>query len=98
MGTIPRDEKVFLGRDFNGHISKEADRYESVHGGLNESGEQLLQFAPAQALVIANSICNTLRIGWTFENTFNEKHEPKPTHGSVTATSISNKINVRLND
>ena len=47
MGTIPRDEKVFLEGDFNGHIGKEVDSCESVHGGFglgvrNESRELLL--------------------------------------------------------
>lgn len=50
MGTIPGDEKVFIGGDFNGHIGREADSYELVHGGFGlgariKSGEQLLQFA-----------------------------------------------------
>ena len=61
MGNISRDEKVFIGGDFNGHIGKEADSYKSVHGGFglgvrNESGEQLLHFALAHDLFIANSI------------------------------------------
>ena len=46
---------------FSRHIGKEAHSYESDHGdfGLgerNESGEQLLHFALAHDLVIANSI------------------------------------------
>ncbi|XP_057533287.1 uncharacterized protein LOC130811123 [Amaranthus tricolor] len=61
MRTIPEDEKVFLEGDFNGHIDKDADNYNSVHGGFglrarNESGENLLEFALAKELVIANSI------------------------------------------
>ena len=61
IDTIPAEEKVFIGGDFNGHIGKEAANYNSVHGGFgygvrNESGEILLEFALAKELVIANSI------------------------------------------
>ena len=61
MRTIPEDEKVFLGGDFNRHIGRDAGNYNSVHGGFglgarNESGENLLEFALAKELVIANSI------------------------------------------
>ncbi|XP_057526360.1 uncharacterized protein LOC130805594 [Amaranthus tricolor] len=59
--TIPADEKVFIGGDFNGHIGKETINYNSVHGGFvygvrNESGEILLEFALAKEFIIANSI------------------------------------------
>ena len=59
MRTTSEDEKVFLGGDFNGHIGREADNYNSVHGGFglearNESGENLLEFALAKDLVIKN--------------------------------------------
>ena len=61
MRTITEDEKVFLRGDFNGHIGRDAGNYYSVHGGFglgarNESGENLLEFALAKELVIANSI------------------------------------------
>ena len=61
IGTIPADEKVFIGRDFNGYIGKEAYNYSSVHGDFgygirNESGENLLEFALAKELLITNSI------------------------------------------
>ena len=61
MGTIPEDEKVFLGGDFNRHIGKEAEHNGPVYGGFgfgvrNESGEGLLEFAVAKELVIKNSI------------------------------------------
>ncbi|XP_057550510.1 uncharacterized protein LOC130828560 [Amaranthus tricolor] len=59
--TIPANEKVFLGGDFNGHIGKEATNYNSIHGGFgygvrNESDESLLELVLAKELVIANSI------------------------------------------
>ena len=61
MRTIPEDEKVFLGRDFNGYIGRDAGNYNSVHRGFalgtrNENRENLLEFALAKELVIANSI------------------------------------------
>ena len=61
MRTIPEDEKVVLGGDFNGHIGRDAGNFNSVHGGFglgtrNEGGENLLEFARAKDLVIANSI------------------------------------------
>ena len=50
IDTIPTDEKVFIGDDFNGHIGKETVNYNSIHGGFgygvrNESGATLLEFA-----------------------------------------------------
>ena len=61
IDTIPADEKVFIGGDFNGHIGKEVVNYNSVHGGFdygvrNKTGEILLEFALEKELVIANSI------------------------------------------
>ncbi|XP_057548222.1 uncharacterized protein LOC130826670 [Amaranthus tricolor] len=52
MRTIPEDEKVFLGGDFNRHIGRDAGNYNSVHGGFglgarNKSEENLLEFALA---------------------------------------------------
>ncbi|XP_057530041.1 uncharacterized protein LOC130808607 [Amaranthus tricolor] len=61
MRTIPEDEKVFLGGDFNRHIGRDAGNYNSIHEGFdlgarNENGENLLEFVLAKELVIANSI------------------------------------------
>ena len=61
MRTIPEDDKVFLGGDFNGHIGRDAGNYNSIHvgfglGARNERGENLLDFVLAKELVIANSI------------------------------------------
>lgn len=57
---IPMNECIFLGGDFNGHIGKKADGYETVHGGFgfgtrNDEGHRLLEFATAHDLVVANS-------------------------------------------
>ncbi|XP_009593110.1 uncharacterized protein [Nicotiana tomentosiformis] len=58
--SIPHIEKLFIGRDFNGHIGASARGYDDVHGGFNfgdrnEGGNSLLDFARAFDLVIANS-------------------------------------------
>ena len=54
-------EILFVRGDFNGHIGKNADGYEGVHGGRefgrrNLEGERILEFAVAHNLVISNSL------------------------------------------
>ncbi|XP_046970418.1 craniofacial development protein 2-like [Vanessa cardui] len=54
------NEEVYVGGDFNGHVGKESDGYERVHGGLgfgnrNADGEALLQAACAFDLAITNT-------------------------------------------
>ncbi|XP_075084827.1 uncharacterized protein LOC142168066 [Nicotiana tabacum] len=58
--SIPCAEKIFFGRDFNGHIGANAGGYDDVHGGFrfgdrNEEGTSMLDFARAFDLVVANS-------------------------------------------
>ncbi|XP_022007321.1 craniofacial development protein 2-like [Helianthus annuus] len=58
--AIPREEKVFIGGNFNGHIGKDSDGFELVHGGFgfgdrNDPGRDLLDFATAHGLGIINS-------------------------------------------
>ncbi|KAD4177984.1 hypothetical protein E3N88_26575 [Mikania micrantha] len=60
MRNIPRDEKVCIGGDFNGHIGKKEDGFPMAHGGFgfgsrNESGVTLLEFTVAHDLGIINS-------------------------------------------
>jgi len=57
---MPQTEKLFIGGDFNGHIGRRRDGYESVHGGFgygdrNNGGVSFLDFAVAYELVIVNS-------------------------------------------
>ncbi|XP_070028652.1 uncharacterized protein [Nicotiana sylvestris] len=57
--SIPHTEKLFIGKDFNGHIGASSRCYDDVHGGYdfgdkNERGNLLLDFARAFDLVIAN--------------------------------------------
>ncbi|XP_070017866.1 uncharacterized protein [Nicotiana sylvestris] len=58
---ISPTEKLFIGRDFNGHIGSSVGDYGEVHGGFgfgdrNEGGTSLLYFARAFELVIMNSM------------------------------------------
>ncbi|XP_059294637.1 uncharacterized protein LOC132047636 [Lycium ferocissimum] len=58
MGGIP--PKLFIGRDFNGHIGLSIGGYNDEHGGFgfeerNGGGVSLLDFAKAFGLVVANS-------------------------------------------
>ncbi|XP_075087656.1 uncharacterized protein LOC142169658 [Nicotiana tabacum] len=60
MHSILPAKKLFIGRDFNGHIGSTAGGYGEVHGGFgfgdrNARGTSLLDFAKAFELVIANS-------------------------------------------
>ncbi|XP_076940095.1 uncharacterized protein LOC143609136 [Bidens hawaiensis] len=60
VGAISRDERICIGGDFNGHIGKDNDGFQGVHGGFgfgnrNETGTDLLDFALAHDLGIINS-------------------------------------------
>ncbi|XP_022014116.1 craniofacial development protein 2-like [Helianthus annuus] len=60
VGAIPREERIVIGGDFNGHIGKDSDGFPSVHGGFgfgdrNEPGKDLLEFVVAHDLGILNS-------------------------------------------
>ena len=57
---ISRDERVVICGDFNGHVGKEADGFEGVHGGYsfgvrNAEGEMLLEFAEGAEMLVANT-------------------------------------------
>ena len=56
LTKISASEILFLCGDFNGHIGKNADGYEGVHGGRgfgrrNMEGERILEFAVAHNLI-----------------------------------------------
>ncbi|XP_047533422.1 uncharacterized protein LOC125068366 [Vanessa atalanta] len=58
--NIQDSEEVYVGGDFNGHVGRENDGYERVHGGWglgnrNADGETLLQAACAFDLAITNT-------------------------------------------
>ena len=57
---IPREEKIFIGRDLNGHVGQSRGSFDRVHGGFgfgtrNESGEEILNVAVAYDLMLANT-------------------------------------------
>ncbi|KAE8722033.1 Phosphoenolpyruvate/phosphate translocator 2 isoform 2 [Hibiscus syriacus] len=63
LRSIPEDQRVFIGGDFNGHIGSTTDGYDGDHGGFgygsrNDEGRTLLEFATAHDLVIINSLFN----------------------------------------
>ncbi|KAL5130891.1 Craniofacial development protein 2 [Glycine soja] len=60
LQDIPQGEKVFLGRDLNGHVGSVARGFEGVHGGfglgeMNGEGKSILEFSEALDLSIANT-------------------------------------------
>ena len=61
VNNIPSTEKVVVAGDLNGHIGKERDGYETIHGGYsfgmrNAEGERILEFADATNMVVCNSV------------------------------------------
>jgi len=58
--SIPQNEGLLIGGDFNGHIGSRAEGYETVQGGLgygvrNSGGVSVLDFAVAYDMSIVNS-------------------------------------------
>lgn len=57
---VPRNEKLFIGGDFNGHVGASNTGFEGIHGGFgygdrNQEGENILNFALAYDLMIVNT-------------------------------------------
>ena len=58
--AVPSSEKLFVGCDLNGHVGTSSASFEAVHGGFrygsrNQEGEEVLDFAIAFHLMIANT-------------------------------------------
>ena len=58
--AIPSSKKLFIGGDLNGHVGTSSVGFEAVHGGFeygsrNQEGEEVLDFAIAFDLMIANT-------------------------------------------
>jgi hypothetical protein len=58
---MPISEKLFIGGDLNGHVGATNVGFERVHGGFrygsrNQEGEDVLNFALAYDLLIANTL------------------------------------------
>ena len=61
VGSISEDERIVVGGDLNGHVQKDSDGYNRVHGGWgygsrNAEGEAILEAAVAQDLVVVNTM------------------------------------------
>jgi hypothetical protein len=60
LSGIKDDENIFVGGDLNGHVGRDADGYDGVHGGYgygkrNTEGEMMLEFATAMELIVCNT-------------------------------------------
>ena len=60
MQEIPGGENIIVGGNFNGHVGKDRNGYERVHGGYgfgdrNEAGVSILDFAVAYDRIVANT-------------------------------------------
>jgi hypothetical protein len=60
VGSVPANEKLFIGGDFNGHVGTTNIGFERVHGGFgfgdtNQEGEDILDFVVAYDLLVANT-------------------------------------------
>jgi hypothetical protein len=58
---IPSGEKLFIGGDLNGHVGTSNIGFERVHGGFgygirNKEGEDVLSFALAYYMIVANTL------------------------------------------
>lgn len=58
---VPTGEKLFIGGDLNGHVGTSNTGFERVHGGFgygirNQEGEDVLSFALAYDMVVANTL------------------------------------------
>jgi hypothetical protein len=58
--VVPSSEKLFIGGDLNGHVGTVRGGFERVHGGFgygeqNQEGEDILNFAIAYDLMVANT-------------------------------------------
>ena len=59
--SVPTGEKLFIGGDLNGHVGTSNTGFERVHGGFgygirNQEGEDVLSFALAYDMVVANTL------------------------------------------
>jgi hypothetical protein len=61
VSSVPISEKLFIGRDINGHVGSTRVGFNVVHGGFgygsrNQEGESILNFVLAYDLGIANTL------------------------------------------
>ena len=60
VASVPEEEMLVLGGDFNGHVGEPSARFEGVHGGngygvRNQDGLLILDFSVANKLAIVNT-------------------------------------------
>ncbi len=60
MERVKDSEMVVLGGDFNGHVGRDSDGYEGVHGGYgygvrNSEGESILEFCVAADMALCGT-------------------------------------------
>ena len=60
VSKVDEKELLVIGGDFNGHVGKEADGYQGIHGGFgygtrNNEGERILEMGAALDLVVCNT-------------------------------------------
>ena len=56
----PKQDSIFISRNLNGYVGRDADVYGSAHGGMgfgttNAGGERILEFTD----VVGIAVCNT---------------------------------------
>jgi hypothetical protein len=61
VSSVPISEKLFIGRNLNGHVGSTRVGFDGVHGGFgyrsrNQEGEGILNFALAYDLFVTNTL------------------------------------------
>ena len=60
LASVPDDEMLLVGGDFNGHVGERSPGFEGIHGGYgygthNPDGVRLLDFCVANNLAVTNT-------------------------------------------
>ena len=56
LSGIPKQESIFIGRDMNSHVGRDADGYGGMgFGTRNAEGERILEFGDAVGMVVCNT-------------------------------------------
>jgi hypothetical protein len=68
---VSSNEKLFIGRDLNGHVGTVRWGFERVHGGFgygehNQEGENILNFAITYDLMVANTFFRKKKITFNY--------------------------------
>jgi hypothetical protein len=68
---MSNSEKLFIGRDLNGHVGTIRGGFERVHGGFgyaeqNQEGENILNFAIAYDLMVTNTFFRQKKITFNY--------------------------------